>query len=618
MPGGKKTESASRAGPRAVPPRLEVVSFNLRRNLIQVLGEDHYPYAEYLYHELAANAWDEDAASVNIVESVVRPAGRGQSPIYEITVSDDGNGMDLERLREYFTVGESGKPGRQVSDRLGRPLIGRIGVGKVAILKAAHSWRITTERHLGIDNPVRLRVRVDIDEWIAERVPGFAVEFLDAIGKPGTEIALEGVQVRFRQDRILRHLQRLPLGDGFNVWRNGELIPPRRWYGVDKIDIDEDVEWRDPDGTTRRGRLHGEIWIRPEAATKREQAYLEEPGTEQDGLRREPAGVEVRVNRDVIVRDFFGHASHGHQVNRIWGWVDADWLPILGNRTDYQRDHPAGHAFYEAVKKHFDEAYNRVRYEQDQRHQEQRGRRAAAARAGGSAVSAEVDADGDHANEGEGPNPTPGAAATGPTSSATLSSNETVATRYGEGVKNVLEAHPELTPVLETPARSARGRPAKDRIYPARPTGSQRPFISSLEGEDLAITEVDEPIRRRTVTTGSALRTRTKTSSDAEMAEITVNTAAGVRLRFVPLGRLEAPYRWNTSIPDQLSLDVNTDHKLYQEAGRPVSSTHRLHCAWLIAMALAERTMTHAGAHFADLVENLSYELFSEWAAPRN
>jgi hypothetical protein len=596
-------------------PRLEVVSFDLRRNLIQVLGEDHYPYAEYLYHELAANAWDEDASAVHIVETVVRPAGRGQSPIYEITVSDDGNGMDLDRLREYFTVGESGKPERQTSDREGRPLIGRIGVGKVAILKAARSWRITTERHLGVDDPVRLRVRVDIDEWIQERVPGFAVEFLEPTGQAGTDIVLEGVQVRFRQDRILRHLQRLPLGDGFNVWRNGDLIPPRRWYGIDKIDIDERVEWLEPGGTIRKGALRGEIWIRPEAATKREQAYLKEPGSEEEGLRREPAGVEVRVNKDMIVRDFFGHESHGHSVNRIWGWVDADWLPILGNRTDYLRDHPAGHAFYEGVKKHFDEAYNRVRYEQDQRAREQRERRAAPARAGANTSRADVD--------GEGPaesvttNGEAGARGNR-VETAPPGGEESLAARYGEGVKNVLEAHPELTPVLDTPAKATRGRPANDRIYPVRPASASRPFAASLEGQDAAIIESTETVVRRAVTTGSALRRPTENSVDAVIGEIKINTTAGIRLRFVPLGKLEAPYVWNTALADQLSVDVNTDHKLYQEAGRPGSASHRLHCAWLIAMALTERTLTTAGAQFADLVESLSYELFAEWATPRS
>jgi hypothetical protein len=612
VPARKKPLANAKPTRAGATPRLEVVSFDLRRNLIQVLGEEHYPYAEFLYHELVANAWDEDASSVHIVESVVRPAGRGQSPIYEIAVLDNGNGMDLPRLREYFTVGESGKLDRKISDRLSRPLIGRIGVGKVAILKAARSWRITTERHLDVEDPVRLRVRVDIDEWIAERVPGFAVEFLEPSGVPGTEIVLEGVQVKLRQDRILRHLQRLPLDEGFMVWRNGELIPPRRWFGVDRIPIDEEAEWAEADGTVRRGRIRGEVWIRPETAKKREQAYLLEPKTEDEGLRREPAGIEVRVNRDMITRDFFGHESHGHQVNRIWGFVDADWLPILGNRTDYLRDHPAGHAFYNAVKPFVDQAFNRVRYENERRGQEQRDRRAAAARSGGGSSRADVDNDDaqdegrNHAGSNARPEPPP------------TSTDEAVATRYGEGVKKVLEAHPEITPVVETPAKATRGRPANDRIYPARPAGVRRQFVAGLEGTDLALTTGTDIVERREVTTGSALRGPTDESSEEELADIKVNTSAGVRIRFVPLGSIEAPYRWNLGATDQLSLDINTDHKLYQEAGRPTTASHRLHCAWMIAMALTERTMNGAGERFADLVESLSYELFAEWTTPRS
>src|SRR5262249_15557581 len=132
-------------------PQVAVVSFDLRKNLINVLGEDHYPHAEHLYHELAANSYDEDATEVVILEDTVQPARRGQPPVSDLTVRDNGNGMDLDGLRQYFTLGESDKPGRKVSEVLHRPLIGRIGVGKVANLKVARSWTLTTERHLGLD-----------------------------------------------------------------------------------------------------------------------------------------------------------------------------------------------------------------------------------------------------------------------------------------------------------------------------------------------------------------------------------------------------------------------------------------------------------------------------------
>src|SRR5438128_5035749 len=113
-------------------PRLGVITFELRRNLLDVLGAEHYPYAEFLYHELASNAYDEDATEVHLDEHLIESAAADS--VYDIVVRDNGNGMDFDGLREYFTVGESGKPGRQVSEVHRRPLIGRLGVGKVAIL----------------------------------------------------------------------------------------------------------------------------------------------------------------------------------------------------------------------------------------------------------------------------------------------------------------------------------------------------------------------------------------------------------------------------------------------------------------------------------------------------
>src|SRR5262249_4209361 len=100
--------------PRAAPPNRHngamatssprQIAFDLRRNLINVLGEDHYPYAEFLYHELAANAYDADATEVEIFEETVVPAGPGRSPIYNITIRDNGIGMDDETLPEWFRL----------------------------------------------------------------------------------------------------------------------------------------------------------------------------------------------------------------------------------------------------------------------------------------------------------------------------------------------------------------------------------------------------------------------------------------------------------------------------------------------------------------------------------
>lgn len=572
--------------------RVEVVGFDLRRTLLNVLGEDHYPFAESLYHELVANAWDEDAARVEIIEEVIQPASPGRQALVNITISDDGNGMDLDGLREYFTVGESSKPARVQSARKSRPLIGRIGVGKVSILKVARRWTVETERHPKLGVPNRLVVHVDVDEWIEGRSPGFAVEVLDPTGRHGTTIILEEVKTRMREDRILRHLQRLPLGEDFLVFRNGDLVAPRTWWGIERTEVNETIEWEEGDGTPMKGQVRGEIWVRPVQSGKNV-PYVQEPATEQQGLSREPAGIEVRVNRDVIKNEFFGHDTHAHGVNRILGWVDADWLPILGNRTDFVRDHPAFTAFFLRMKEIFDNIYRPVKAERDSRTKR----------------SAET--------SGEQPASDQGRAPAGNGKTIAVGSSDPIESRYSEAVGQVLQKHPEFAPLVEKKLNTRRGQPAKDRIYPARGTGERRPFIRNEIGEDLAVgeTQVDELVRQLRV--GSALRTSAKESENLEVAEVVRNTAAGIRVKLSGLGSREALYRWNLADVNDLQLEINTDHKLYEGAGRPGSAPHRVYCSIMMSLALAERLNPVSGTTFSDLLETVSYEILSELARRR-
>lgn len=592
-PGKKRVPKTGQEG------RVEAVNFDFGRSLINVLGEEHYPYAEFLYHELAANSWDSDATEVHIQEESIRAPSKGRAALYNITVRDNGNGMDLPGIREYFKVGDSAKRTNRETERLGRPVIGRIGVGKVAILKVARRWKITSERHLGLDAPVRLTVHVDIDQWINEEISAFAVQFLEPTGHPGTEIVLEGAQTRLRQDRILRHLRRLPLGDDFTVWRNGTLVTPRHWHGIDSIDVNTEAEWTDDDGLTKRGSIRGEIWIRP-PSSRRDAAFIEEPTNEKDGMRREAAGIEVRVDQDMIVREFFGHETHGHQVNRIWGWVEVPWLPILGNRTDYLRDSPAGHAFYEALRPLFDEAFKKVRYEESK---SKKNKKNGETGGDGDSGKSSSDARADTNNQGS-------------KDSKPTESDETVASRYGEVINEILEGKPELAPVLTGEAEKGRGRPAKDRIYPVRFRDNNKPFEPGPYGEDLAVTS-----EKVTSATTRAIPGQVRASKNEEIEELpigerTINTRAGVKLRFAALGGLEAPYRWNLDYSDddsELTLDINTDHKLYAQTGRAGNPMHRLHCAWIVAMALAEKNSSTIGQQFAETIESLSYELFRDW-----
>lgn len=615
----KKNESTQATSVGAAPtPGGEAatlageITFDLSRKLINVLGEDHYPYAEFLYHELAANAYDEDATDVQIIEHTVQTKAPGRQAEYDIVVRDNGHGMDEAGLREWFRLGDSSKPSRKLSEEFKRPLIGQIGVGKVSILKAAREWTIETERHFGRDEPIRLRVHVNVDEWVSERREGFAIERLKPEGRPGTTLTLHRVTTRLRQDRIVRHIQRLPLSENFKVFRNGDLIRPKEWYGIDCVQIDKTVRWTDG-GETKSGRVHGEIWTRPAEKGREKTAYIEEPKTEKEAIDRDAAGLEVRVNGDVITREFFGHATHGHSVNRIWGWVDADFLPIIGNRTDYIRDHPAAIAFERAIQPLFTAAYNKVRYERDRR---AKGRRETKP----DTVPTESRIGPATAND-SGPNTAPEVIHDESTrDDSTTSGTDPLATRYGEVLNAVLEEKPELSLIVTTTVVPSPGRPAKDRIYPARPTGSARPFLPEAAGKELALIKSTELATVEQPAKGQFIEESHPDSEFAEeMQELEIKaiTPAGIRLRFTNLGVFEAPYRWNLAEPTELSLDINTDHALYREVEKGGTSMHRLLCAWIISTALAERRRPKVGPGFAEDIETVCFELFTRLSGRR-
>jgi hypothetical protein len=102
-----------------------------------------------------------------------------------------------------------------------------------------------------------------------------------------------------------------------------------------------------------------------------------------------------------------------------------------------------------------------------------------------------------------------------------------------------------------------------------------------------------------------------------ELGNRAASTKAGIRLRFSELGEGEAPYVWTLDDPDELALDINLDHPLYPIEERPGSSSHRLHCAWVVSLALAERRQPALGAHLADFTETVAADLFQGWGGRR-
>jgi hypothetical protein len=96
----------------------------VKSHIVDYLSSGLYDHPAACLKELVNNSYDADASSVRIY---VKPDAR------QIIIEDDGSGMDQpEFIRNFSVISESTK--RLESDRtaLGRPKIGRIGIGFIA------------------------------------------------------------------------------------------------------------------------------------------------------------------------------------------------------------------------------------------------------------------------------------------------------------------------------------------------------------------------------------------------------------------------------------------------------------------------------------------------------
>jgi hypothetical protein len=110
-------------------------------NVLEHLGENLYSSTPAVLAEAVANAWDANARTVDI--QIDKAAQR-------IVITDDGDGMDLADVNlKFLTVGyhrrESDEPDA-VTNRLGRHVMGRKGIGKLSLFAIARTIDVHTIR----------------------------------------------------------------------------------------------------------------------------------------------------------------------------------------------------------------------------------------------------------------------------------------------------------------------------------------------------------------------------------------------------------------------------------------------------------------------------------------
>lgn len=294
---------------------MDVTTLPIRvdKSHLVTIGERLYAESVELVRELVNNAYDADATEVHVTvtDEMVR-------------VADNGAGMDLEGLREYFTIGTPDKRLHPRWPRFGRPRIGQFGIGKFATLSACERFTVYTQR-----GSFAAEVVFDKQEWdrAGDRWD-LPLRLLphDQTRGDGTTVTLARLVRQFEPDEVERRLmESVPLrAPEFRVFLNGRRVMPVMLAGH-RIPVLEGTPF---------GPIHGEIVIVPahQASTL-------------------TLGIEVKVRQVTIRRELFGMDAWGKEAARVQGEVHADFLPVTADRSGFILDSQEYQTFLQTMER---------------------------------------------------------------------------------------------------------------------------------------------------------------------------------------------------------------------------------------------------------------------------
>ncbi|MBI2447706.1 MAG: ATP-binding protein [Candidatus Omnitrophica bacterium] len=278
----------------------DTIRVTVDKSHLITIGERLYGESIELIRELVNNAYDADATEVrvNISED-------------EIVVEDNGSGMDMEGLEQYFNIGSPEKKINRKSPVFKRDRIGEFGIGKFATLSASSHFEVWTRK-----DDFCATVIFDKKEWEKEgdrwHLP-IIIEKADDSKHNGSKVTLKGLRKKFDLKDVERRIvETVPIKDfNFSVYLNGQKISAKFIPGH-RIPFLEGTEF---------GVVHGEIIV-----------------ASISGADMREAGIECKVKKVTIKREFFGMEKWKGNVARITGEVHADFVPITSDRSDFIKD----------------------------------------------------------------------------------------------------------------------------------------------------------------------------------------------------------------------------------------------------------------------------------------
>ncbi len=292
---------------------MTTLKVTVDKSHIVTIGERLYGESVELIREFVNNAYDADATEVKVTIND-----------NSIVIQDNGTGMDLEGLRQYFNIGSQEKLIQNRSEKFNRSRIGQFGIGKFAALTAAKTFEVDTQK----DN-FHARVMFDKEAWQASQESWeLPLTILPADLKQGngTTVTLTHLTKKFELSQIERRLiESVPVIDpDFDVILNGITLLPKRYQGH-QVPVLEGTPF---------GMIHGELVIIPASSA-----------TTLD------LGIDVKVKKVTVKRELFGMETWGQAMTRVRGEIHADFLPVTSDRSGFILDSEEYKIFHKTMEK---------------------------------------------------------------------------------------------------------------------------------------------------------------------------------------------------------------------------------------------------------------------------
>lgn len=208
---------------RTVHPIDKTYKFSVDLAAVEHLGLNLYSNTAAALTEIIANAWDADATEVHITVD---------DDFEKIIIEDNGHGMSVEDINEKFLKVAYKRRLVDPTSPNGRPVMGRKGIGKLALFSIAQHIDITSK----LENNPSGSLSIDVNELkdhIEKKTDYHPVPIVseDFTLEQGTRFVLTGLltsrinqSITAMKKRIARRFSIIGDKDNFNVYVNNEKI----------------------------------------------------------------------------------------------------------------------------------------------------------------------------------------------------------------------------------------------------------------------------------------------------------------------------------------------------------------------------------------------------------